>query len=195
MALANGQLVPGSIVQFVTSVTLPEAIEHGEQLSRINRESKVDALKLVAELVRNLANFFKTKRALENQDDYFEVAALIIEGHKLLKVEEIAYAFKQAKLGKTKVKILDRLDGATILAIVDEYDRSEERAAYFEKRNSQHKQPTADKFETLSFLADNAKKLGVDISQIGKEKAQKEQDYHKFKQDYIANKIQQEQQQ
>jgi hypothetical protein len=185
----NGAIVPGSIVQYVTSVTLPVAIEQGEQLSRINRENQAHALRLVAELVKNLCNFFKTKRALENEDDYFEVAALLIEGHKFLKVEEIAYAFKLAKLGKLKTKILDRLDGSTILAIVEEYDRSEERAAYFEKRNTQYKAPTVDKFETLSFLTDNADKIGIDISRIGAEKEGKEEAYRKFKQAYVAEQI------
>ncbi|MDO6389038.1 hypothetical protein Q4E40_02780 [Pontibacter sp. BT731] len=183
----NGAIVPGSIVQFVTSVTLPVAIENGEQLSKINRENQAHALRLVAELVKNLANFFKTKRALENEDDYFEVAALIIEGHKLLKVEEIAYAFKLAKLGKLKTKVLDRLDGSTILAIVDEYDRSEERAAYFEKRNTQHKAPTVDKFETLSFLTDNADKIGIDISKIGKEKEDREAEYRRIRQEWLQS--------
>ncbi len=190
MALhSNGSLVPGGIVQFSTAVTLPTAIEQGEQLSKINREAPMQALTLVAELVKNLSNFFKTKRALQG-DDFFEVAALIIEGHKLLKVEEIAYAFKLAKLGKLKTKILDRLDGATVLAIIDEYDRSEERTAYFEKRNAQHKQ--ADKFEVLSFLADNPDKLGVDIRQIGKEKEQAEAEYRRYRAEYLGQKMQTE---
>jgi hypothetical protein len=183
----NGAIVPGSIVQFVTSVTLPAAIEQGEQLSRINRETPAHALRLVAELVKNLTNFFKTKRALETEDEYYEVAALIIEAHKLLKVEEIAYAFKLAKLGKLG-KVFDRLDGSTILSFVEDYDRSEERSAYFEKRNTQHKSPAVDKFEALSFLTDNAEKLGLDVSQIGKEKAFDEEAYRKYRQGYIAGK-------
>jgi len=188
MALTHsGQLIPGGVVQFVTSVTLPAAIEHGEQLSRLNRENTGHALKLVAELVKNLVNFFKTKRALETQDDYFEVASLIIEGYKFLKVEEIAYAFKLAKLGRIG-KVFDRLDGSTVLGFIQEYDASEERAAYFEKRNSQQKADTSEKFEVLSFLAENADKTGVDISRIGKEKQQDEQEYRRFRQRYIASK-------
>lgn len=167
---------------------MPVAIEQGEQLSKINREAPMQAIKLVAELVKNLANFFKTKRALESEEDYFEVATLIIEGYKLLKVEEIAYAFKLAKLGKLKLKVLDRLDGATIMAILQEYDRSEERAAYFEKRNSQHKSDMPEKFEVLHFLTDNADKIGIDISQIGKEKESDEEAYRRFRQSYIAGK-------
>ena len=192
MALtANGGLVPGGIVKYVTTVSLPVAIEQGEQISKLNREAPVQALTLVAELVKNLCNFFKTKRALEG-DDFFEVAGLIIEGHKLIKVEEVAYAFKLAKLGKLKTKVLDRLDGATILAIVNEYVCSDERAEYFERRNSQHKAPAVEKFETLSFLADNAEKLGVDIRQIGKEKEQDEAAYRRYRAEYMGRKIQED---
>jgi hypothetical protein len=182
----NGAIVPGSIVQFVTSVTLPAAIENGEQLSRINRETPAHALRLVAELVKNLTNFFKTKRALETEDDYYEVAALIIEGHKLLKVEEIAYAFKLAKLGKLG-KVFDRLDGSTILSFIEEYDRSEERCDYFERRNTQHKTLATDKFETMSFLTDNADKLGLDLSGLSPDKFDEEA-FRKFRQGYITGK-------
>lgn len=192
MALANGSLVPGAIIQFSTSVTMPAAIEHGEQLSRISRENNTVALKLVAELVKNLANFFKTKRALESPEDYFEVAALIIEGYKMLKVEEIAYAFKLAKLGKLG-KVFDRLDGSTVLGFIAEYDASQERAAYFEKRNSQHKADTPAKFEVLHFITDNADKIGIDISRIGKEKESDEEAYRRYRQSYIANKPEEEQ--
>jgi len=179
----NGRIVPGAIVQYSVGLTLPQAIEHGEQISKLARENKASGLSLIAELVKNLANFFKTKRALENEDDYFEVAALIMEEHKFMKVEEIAYVFKQAKLGKIG-KVLDRLDGATIMGFIREFEKGEERIGYFEKRS----RAPVDKFEVLGFLADNSEKLGVDISQIGKEKEKQEEEYRRFRQQYIATK-------
>ena len=103
---------------------LNQVINNGVQISAQANDNKA---KLVAALmveVNNLCNWFKTVRGIEDQKEVLHVAEIIIDNFWYLKFEEIQFCFKRVKSGKSNIRVLDRLDGSTIVSFIDEYDSS-----------------------------------------------------------------------
>ena len=103
---------------------LNQVISNGVQISAQANENKTKLVSALMLEVSNLCNWFKTVRGLEDENELLDVVNIIIDNFWYLKFEEIQFCFKRVKSGKSRIKVLDRLDGSTIVAFIDEYDSS-----------------------------------------------------------------------
>lgn len=76
---------------------------------------------LVTEIA-SLCDWFKTIRGLDSETELLNVAEVVSETYWYLKIEEIQFCFKRVKQGLSNVKVLDRMDGSTIMQFIKEYD-------------------------------------------------------------------------
>jgi hypothetical protein len=115
-----------------TKLTLEKAIEAGTQISKLKREQPLILLKSIIVLVQDVCTFFAAKNTLK-PEHVESCATLIADTYPLMKLEEIAYALKLAKQGKTE-KVYGSIDQSVILSWVEQYYNSEDRAIHFEQR-------------------------------------------------------------
>lgn len=142
---------------------LNQVIESGVQISVKNQE---DPLKLQIALVveiNSLCNWFKTVRGFNDENEILQVAEIIIDNFWYLKFEEIQFCFKMVKSGKSRIKVLDRLDGSTIVAFIDEYDSttrvlwSENRANIYKSLENKKGFVENDEFDKEKFYSEGKK--------------------------------------
>ena len=92
-----------------------------QSISRIRKEDPERALDEISLLIIDLQKFFDTKRKL-GEDQIYETSALILSEYSWLTLYEIAFCFKEGKLGKYG-KVYDRLDGSIILEWLKAWDQ------------------------------------------------------------------------
>ncbi len=101
---------------------LNQVINNGVQIS-VCAEKDITKLSLnLIKEIKELCNWFKTVRGLEDESEILQVVEIIIDNFWYLKFEEIQFCFKRVKSGKTNIRVLDRLDGSTIVGFIEEYD-------------------------------------------------------------------------
>jgi len=101
---------------------LNQVINNGAQISAQADKNKTKLVSGLMLEVSNLCNWFKTVRGIEDENELLHVVEIIIDNFWYLKFEEIQFCFKRVKSGKTNIRVLDRLDGSTIVSFIDEYD-------------------------------------------------------------------------
>jgi hypothetical protein len=123
------------LIQFQSKVTLSTAI-NGMQLSALKCENEGQVLKAVKNLILALCESLN----VTSMNDYqvLEASMLLTEKYYFLKIEELIYIFKNAKLGRYG-KSFNRIDIQVIGEWIDKYLTSDERAEYFEIENTKHK--------------------------------------------------------
>lgn len=102
--------------------------------------SKEDHTLLIDEiclLIIDLQKFFDTKRSMD-EEQIVEIAEMIVGEYRNLYVLDLAFCFKQGKLGKYG-KVYDRLDGGIILDWVREWDKKRVEMI-IDRRESEHRQ-------------------------------------------------------
>lgn len=124
------------LIEFQSKVTIPIAV-NGVQLSALKKENEAEVLKAVKSLILSLCESLNLANSM-NDYQVLEAALLLTESYYYLKIEELVYIFKNAKLGKYG-KSFNRIDLQVIGEWIDKYLTSEERAEYFEKENTKHK--------------------------------------------------------
>ncbi len=100
--------------------------------------SKEDHTLLIDEiclLIIDLQKFFDTKRSMD-EEQILEIAEMIVGEYRNLYVLDLAFCFKQGKLGKYG-KVYDRLDGGIILDWVREWDKKRVEMI-IDRRESEH---------------------------------------------------------
>lgn len=128
-----------AFVQFQTELTLEKALwQGGSQLATLRREH-LPSLKLALNnLLRDLAGSLNVKETIEPHQAV-EIIETIISEYWMLKIEEIAFAFKYAKMGRYG-KDFNRLDILTVCTWLDKYLDSDERWRLIETQGDKYKQ-------------------------------------------------------
>jgi len=103
-------------------------------LSKENHTLLIDEICL---LIIDLQKFFDTKRSMD-EEQIVEIAEMIVGEYRNLYVLDLAFCFKQGKLGKYG-KVYDRLDGGIILDWVREWDNKRVNMI-IDRRESEHRQ-------------------------------------------------------
>ena len=113
--------------------------EDNEQKSLIllSQEDHTLLIDEICLLIIDLQKFFDTKRSLD-EDQIVEIAEMIVGEYRNLYVLDLAFCFKQGKLGKYG-KVYDRLDGGIILDWVREWDKKRVEMI-IDRRESEHRQ-------------------------------------------------------
>jgi len=117
------------------------ALASGEQLSLLRQRDKPALLKALSLLITQLGSSFNVGKNLDTLQVY-ECATLLIDKYWYLRLEEFAYVFKQAKLGKYG-KVYDRLDMQVISEWLNAYDTGE-RLAELERKHQLDQKTEAD---------------------------------------------------
>jgi len=142
---------------------LNQVIENGVQISAQASENKTKLVSALMVEVSKLCNWFKTVRGLEDENELLDVVNIIIDNFWYLKFEEIQFCFKMVKSGKSRIKVLDRLDGSTIVAFIDEYDSttrvlwSENRANIYKSLENKKGFVENDEFDKDKFYSEGKK--------------------------------------
>lgn len=136
---ANNEI---GLIQLQVSLKLSEAV-NGISISKIRKDAPEDAAIAIQRLVANLARSFNLSNTINNAQ-LLEMSLLIMEKYYYLKIEELAYVFKNAKLGQYG-KVYNRLDIQIICEWIETYLVSEERISLFEKESQKYKQAEKEK--------------------------------------------------
>lgn len=142
---------------------LNQVIENGVQISAQASENKTKLVSALMVEVSKLCNWFKTVRGIEDENELLDVVNIIIDNFWYLKFEEIQFCFKRVKSGKSRIKVLDRLDGSTIVAFIDEYDSttrvlwSENRANIYKSLENKKGFVENDEFDKEKFYLEGKK--------------------------------------
>lgn len=130
-----------SLIEYQSSLTLPKAVE-GLQISKLKAESKSELVQALNNLVFNTSKSLNITNTL-NEIQILEISMMVIEKYWFLKLDELVLIFKKAKTGEFG-KMYNRLDIQIICEWIETYLKSEERAVYFEKKNTEHKKKEID---------------------------------------------------
>lgn len=118
------------------SMTIPRAMK-GAQISILKKEFPTDLLKAVSTLITTTATSMNITNNL-NSFQVYEATQLICKEFWYLRLEELILIFKNGKLGKYG-RIYNKLDITIISDWINQYETSEERVCYFERKNTEHK--------------------------------------------------------
>ncbi len=113
-----------AIPKYSSEIVLKDAIDKGTQISKLRRENKNELAQMLFMLIMDIKNWFKTKRGMETQADIGQAVLVIIRRFYYLKIEEIAFAFHNAKAG-LYIDVLDRFDGDSIIQILKAYENND----------------------------------------------------------------------
>jgi hypothetical protein len=166
------------LAKFQSQVTLEKAIE-GTQVSKIKKDNEAGLSKAVKNLIISLAESLNLTNTV-NDAQVFEMTLLIIETYWYLKLEELVLIFKNAKIGKYG-KMYNRLDIQIICEWIETYLRSEERAMYFEKKNTEHKKKEID----VKLMPELYEKYRMEKEP----EEDKDEEYKRQRAEYFRNKI------
>ena len=111
-------------------------------LTSLNKRSREDHSLIIDEiclLILDLQKFFNTKIKLD-EDQILDLSEMIVAEYLHLSIFDLAFCFKQGKLGRYG-KIYDRLDGGILLGWIKEWEnkRMELIIQRREEENSRYK--------------------------------------------------------
>jgi hypothetical protein len=156
------------------ALTLPDAIQ-GTQLSVIRKADPETAEDAIVDLISNLQSVLNVTNRMSGIQ-IAQAALDILHGWPFLKIEELAYVFKNARLG-VYGKTFNRLDIQIIGEWINAYDHSEEKAAYLERQASAFKQaelaPVKLSEEAIKMQNEMIEKLQARIAKVPKVDTQK----------------------
>lgn len=188
------ELIP-ALKRLETNLAATEAISQPHQISSLRIHSRESLENLILILIQQAAESLNVKGTLSNAMLY-ECTQMIINDYWHLRPEEIMYCFRRGKTGAYG-KDYNRLDTATIMGWLHEYDTGE-RLSILEteriRQQKQERQQAQQDAETIAqfvypdaeslFLNQQRKQKKVEKQQL----QQKENEFQRLQLDYYESR-------
>lgn len=193
--LAIASEVPAEIVKATNSVTIADSLQ-APTLRRLEAEHGRDEIvSILSILILRTAAFFNIGNNI-SEDQTLELAYMMADRYPYETVEDFVLMFNRAKSGKYG-EMYNRLDGLVIFSWMGKY--LEEKAEAREKLHQRQKYSDhgVDFTKMISEYAGEGKPVLDALKQAvaySSEEIQNEEGYRKFKQEFVKQRVRDEQQ-